>query len=81
LNALAVPPFTTAAESSTEFYATFLAKKSLFKAKDMLLHRFQSDTIAFNPNPIFITNLYNSEFFWLLPDTPSGIRNKRVLLP
>jgi len=73
LNALAVPPFTTAAESPTEFYATFLAKKCQFKAKDMLLHRFQSDKIAFNPNQTFITKLWNSKFFWLLPDTPSGI--------
>jgi hypothetical protein len=30
------------------------------------------DKIAFNPNPTFVTNLLNSEFFWLQPDSPSG---------
>jgi hypothetical protein len=39
----------------------------------MLVHRFQLDKIAFNPNPTFITNLWNCEFFWLLPDSPSGV--------
>ena len=73
LNASAIPPYTIAAQEPTEFYATFLAKKSQFKAKDMLLHRFQGDKIAFNPNSTFITNLWNSEFFWILPDSPSGI--------
>jgi hypothetical protein len=29
--------------------------------------------MAFNPNPTFITNLWNSEFFWLLPDSPSSV--------
>ena len=71
LNASATPPFTTAAENPTEFYQAFLAKKSQFKAKDMLLHRFQQDKVAFNPNSTFITNLWNSEFFWLPPDSPS----------
>jgi len=73
LNASAVPPFTKAASSPTEFYTAFLAKKSQFKAKDMLLHRFHADKIAFNPNSTFVTNLWNSEFFWILPDSPSGI--------
>jgi hypothetical protein len=63
LNAFAVPPFLTAATAPTEFYKTFLAKKSQFKAKDMLLHRFHSDKVAFNPNPTFITNLWNCDFF------------------
>jgi hypothetical protein len=62
LNASAVPPFSTAATAPTEFYKTFLAKKSQLKAKDMLLHRFHSDKVAFNPNPTFITNLWNCEF-------------------
>jgi len=73
LNASAVPPFTRAATSPTEFYTAFLAKKSQFKAKDMLVHRFYNDKIAFNPNTTFITNMWNSEFFWLMPDHPSGI--------
>jgi hypothetical protein len=73
LNASAVPHYSTAASSPTEFYMTFLSKKSQFKAKDMLMHRFQTDKIAFNPNSTFVTNLCNSEFFWILPDSPSGI--------
>jgi hypothetical protein len=39
----------------------------------MLVHHFYNDKIAFNPNSTFITNLWNSEFFWLLPDHPSGV--------
>lgn len=39
----------------------------------MLIHRFHNDKIAFNPNSTFITNMWNSDFFWLLPDSPSGI--------
>jgi hypothetical protein len=73
LNASAVPPFLNAATTPTEFYKTFLAKKSQFKAKDMLLYRFHADKVAFNPNSTFITNLWNCEFFWILPDSPSGI--------
>jgi hypothetical protein len=57
LNASVVPPFLTKAPSPTKFYLAFLSKKSQFKAKDMLLHRFQSDQIAFNPNSTFITNM------------------------
>jgi len=73
LNASSIPPFTTEASHPTEFYTAFLSKKSQFKAKDILIHRFQIDKLAFNPNSTFITNLWNSEFFWLLPDSPSGI--------
>jgi hypothetical protein len=73
LNASAVPPFEVEATTPSEFYLSFLSKKSQFKAKDMLVHRFQLDKIAFNPNPTFITNLWNCEFFWLLPDSPSGV--------
>jgi hypothetical protein len=72
LNASAIPPFTKAADNPTEFYTSFLSKKSQLKAKDMLMHRFHTDKVAFNPNPTFITNLWNSEFFWILPDHPSG---------
>jgi hypothetical protein len=73
LNASAVPPFSSAAKAPTEFYQAFLSKKSQFKAKDMLLHRFHLDKVAFNPNSSFITNLWNCEFFWIIPDSPSGI--------
>jgi hypothetical protein len=40
-HASAVPPFYNEAPSPMEFYQSFLAKKSQFKAKDMLVHRFQ----------------------------------------
>jgi len=59
-----MPPFTKAADNPTEFYTSFLSKKSQFKAKDMLMHRFHTDKVAFNPNPTFITNLWNSDFFF-----------------
>jgi hypothetical protein len=39
----------------------------------MSIHRFHTDKIAFNPTTTFITNLWNSEFFWILLDSPSGI--------
>jgi hypothetical protein len=73
LNGSAVPPFDTEAPTPTEFYQSFLLKKSQFKAKGMLLHRFQIDKIAFHPHTTFVTNLWNCEFFCLLPDPPSGI--------
>jgi hypothetical protein len=73
LNASVLPPFTEAASSPSEFYTAFLAKKSQFKAKDMILHKLQSERVAFNPSSSFTNNLWNCEFFWLLPDTPSVI--------
>jgi len=73
LNASAHPPFSSAANSPTEFYMAFLAKKSHFKAKDMILHKLQAEKVSFNPSSSFINNLWNCDFFWLLPDTPSGI--------
>ncbi len=39
LNASALPPYKKKASSATEFYIAFLAKKSQFKAKDMLVHQ------------------------------------------
>jgi hypothetical protein len=73
LHDFAVPPFDTEVSSPTEFYLFFLAKKSQLMAKDMLVHRFHIDKIAFNPNTTFVMNLWNSEFFWSLPDSPSGV--------
>jgi hypothetical protein len=73
LNASSLPPFDTKADKPTEFYKTFLNKKSQFKAKDMMLHRFHLDKIVFNPSTSFVTNLWNGDFFWILPDSPSGI--------
>jgi hypothetical protein len=73
LNASAVPPYDNPASQPIEFYSTFLAKKSQFKAKDMILHRLQSDKISFNPGSSFINSLWNCDFFWLLPDAPSGV--------
>ncbi len=73
LNASATPPFDTQASKPTDFYTTFLSKKSQFKAKEMMLHRFHLDKVAFNPSSSFIANLWNSDFFWILPDSPSGV--------
>lgn len=73
LNASATSPFTEAASSPSEFYTAFLAKKSQFKAKDMILHKLHAEKVAFNPSSSFINNLWNCDFFWLLPDTPSGV--------
>ncbi len=73
LNASAIPPFDSKAAQPTEFYIAFLAKKSLFKAKDFLVHCFTMDRIAFNPGTSFISGVWNSNFFWTLPDTTSGV--------
>ncbi len=73
LNASATPPFDVQATKPADFYSTFLSKKSQFKAKEMILHRFHLDKIAFNPNAYFIANLWHGNFFWLLPDSPSGV--------
>jgi hypothetical protein len=73
LNASSLPPYDTPATQPTEFFTTFLAKKSQCKAKDMLLHRLHLDKISFNPGSSFVNNLWNCDFFWLLPDTPSGM--------
>jgi len=73
LNASATPPFDVKANKPTKFYTTFLSKKSQFKAKDMILQRFHLDKIAFIPSTSFIANLWNCNFFWTLPDSPSGV--------
>jgi len=39
----------------------------------MIVHKLQSEKVAFNPSSSFINSLWNCKFFWLLPDTPSGI--------
>jgi hypothetical protein len=39
----------------------------------MILHKLLAEKVAFNPSSFFINILWNCDFFWLLPDTPSGI--------
>jgi len=73
LNASAKAPYQSKASKPTEFYLTFLAKKSQFKAKDLLVHQLNTEKVAFNPSSSFANNLWNCEFFWLLPDSPSGV--------
>jgi len=73
LNASAIPPFESKVSKPTEFYTDFLAKKSLFKAKDFLAHRFTMNRISFNPGTSFISGLLHCDFFWTLPNTPSGV--------
>jgi hypothetical protein len=73
LNASAIPPFDDPAPSPTEFYSSFLKKKSQLKAKDMLSHRYLVDKVSFNPSASFVNCLWSGDFFWILPDSPSGI--------
>jgi hypothetical protein len=73
LNASATPPFENPAPNPTEFYLSLMAKKSQFKAKEALLHRLNLDKISFNPSASFVANIWNCEFFWVLPDSPSGV--------
>jgi len=73
LNASAVPPYDSQASEPTKFYSQFLAKKSQFKAKEMLMHKLSVDDVTFNPNTTFVSCLGNCEFLWFLPDFPSGI--------
>jgi hypothetical protein len=73
LNELAIPLFDEKASQPTEFFTSFLSKKSQFKAKDMLVHWLQSEKICFNPGSSFVNNLWNCDLFWLLPDSPSGV--------
>lgn len=73
LNASASPPFDQAADEPTEFYRTFLQKKTQFKAKEFLMHRLQIDNISFHPSSSFVNCLWNADFLWLTPDFPTGI--------
>jgi hypothetical protein len=73
LNASAVPPYNSQASEPTKFYSQFLAKKSQFKAKEMLIHKLSVDDVTFNPNSTFISCLWNCEFLWILPNSPLGI--------
>jgi len=73
LNASAVPPHDSPADIPTEFYNMFLSKKTQFKAKEALAHRLLLDKVSFNPGAAFVTCLWHTEFFRVLPDSPSGI--------
>jgi hypothetical protein len=37
------------------------------------MHRFHADKVTFNLNSTSVTNLWNSEFFWIIPDSSLGI--------
>jgi hypothetical protein len=39
----------------------------------MLTHRFLIDKISFNPSAAFTNCIWSGDFFWILPDSPSGI--------
>jgi hypothetical protein len=73
LNASATPPLDSPANSPTEFYANFLQRKSQFKAKELITHRLMLEKISFYPGASFVTCLWNADFFWILPDSPSGL--------
>jgi hypothetical protein len=72
LNPSATPPFKVQAKSPTNFYSSFLSKKSQLKVKDMLTHRFLTDKISFNPSASFTNYLWSGDFFWILLDSPSS---------
>jgi hypothetical protein len=40
----------------------------------MLIHQLHLEKISLIPSSAFINNLWICEFFWILPDSPSGIR-------
>jgi hypothetical protein len=73
LNASAVSPYDTKALEPSEFFKTFLQKKTQFKAKEFLVHRLHINNIAFHPSSAFSSCLWNCDFLWLTPDLPSGI--------
>jgi len=73
LNASAVSPYDSMASEPTEFFKTFLQKKTQFKAKEFITHRLQVNNIAFHPSSSFSSCLWNCDFLWLTPDLPSGI--------
>ena len=68
INASAPCLFDTQASNPTEFYTAFLSK-----AKEMTSQKFHLNKVAFNPSSSFIANLWDSDFFWILPDCPSGV--------
>jgi hypothetical protein len=59
LHASALPPYDEQASSPTEFYINFLAKKSQFKAKEILLHRLNIDQVSLNPRHQLTACLWN----------------------
>ncbi len=73
LNASASPPYDSPADCPTEFYNLFLSKKSQFKGKEALAHRLLLDKVSFNPGAAFVICLWHAEFFWILPDSLSGV--------
>lgn len=73
LNASALPPHDSAPLELTNFYSLFLAKKSQLKAKEMFFNWISNDDITFNLNTKLVSCLWNCEFLWILPDSPSGI--------
>lgn len=59
-----VPPFDSPATKPADSYNTFLSKKSQIKTKEMMLHHFYLDKVAFNPSTDLISNLWDSDCFF-----------------
>lgn len=57
----------------TECFSSLLSKKSQFMAKEILSQQFKTESIPFNPTTTYSSCIWNSDLFWLLPNTPSGI--------
>jgi hypothetical protein len=60
-------------ESLKEFYLCFLAKKTQFKAKEILLHRLNIDQVSLNPSHQLTACLWHCDFLWITPDLRSGV--------
>jgi hypothetical protein len=73
LIASALPPSNTQLDEPTDFYKSFLQKKTQFKAKELLVHCLNIDNVSFHPTTSFVDCLWNSNFTWLTPDLPSRI--------
>jgi hypothetical protein len=73
LNASSPPPYDTRNDEPTEFYKTFLQKKTQFKAKELSVHRLNIDNVSFHPTISFVACLWNSDFTWLMPDLPFSL--------
>jgi hypothetical protein len=57
LNASSLPPYDSKIGEPTEFYKSFLQKKTQFKAKELLVHRLNIDNISFHPTTPFVACL------------------------
>jgi hypothetical protein len=51
----------------------FLSRKTQFKARNILITCLNHDKIYFHPSSAFAAYLYNADWIWEKPDSPTGI--------